>query len=465
MARIVVIGGGLIGLATAVMVAKQGHDVTVLERDPDPLPETSRDAWDSWKRQGVMQFRQPHFLLPQARRVLDDELPEVISALQNADAVSCSPLSALPATLADRAPRPGDDKFRTYNARRPVLEHALATVADKWVETRRGARAVGLMTSGSRHVTGVWLHNRKELPADLVIDAMGRASPLPTWLTAAGAGEMSERAEHSGFLYYSRFFRARPGEEPPPMLTGTLTPFDCYSVLTVPSDANTWSVTVCIHSRDRALKALRDEASWSRLVGASPLHAHLIKGEPVTGVLAAGGVLSRVRHLVSRGVPAATGILAAGDSWACTNPSLGRGLALGLDHAVRLRDVTREHLEHPRELAAAWDLVTEEEFTPWYRATVATDRARVAEIHAFRTGGSPPPPADTAGAVRARFPLAAALDPDLYRALMEIVGCLTLPSEVFGRPGLPERVLELTEGADPPRPPGPDRKRLLELVA
>ena len=48
MARIVVVGGGLIGLATAVMVAKQGHDVTVLERDPDPLPETPHEAWTCW---------------------------------------------------------------------------------------------------------------------------------------------------------------------------------------------------------------------------------------------------------------------------------------------------------------------------------------------------------------------------------------------------------------------------------
>jgi 2-polyprenyl-6-methoxyphenol hydroxylase-like FAD-dependent oxidoreductase len=180
MARIVVAGAGLVGLATAVMVAKQGHDVTVLERDPDPLPPTPRDAWSSWKRQGVMQFRQPHFLLPQAKRVLDAELPEVVSALENADAVPYSHLSALPPTLADRAPRPGDDKFLTYNARRPVLEHALATVADKWVETRRGTRAVGLLTDASRrHVTGVWLHDNKELRADLVIDAMGQASPLP----------------------------------------------------------------------------------------------------------------------------------------------------------------------------------------------------------------------------------------------------------------------------------------------
>ena len=44
MARIVVIGGGLIGLATATMVAKLGHDVAILERDPAPPPDTPQQA-------------------------------------------------------------------------------------------------------------------------------------------------------------------------------------------------------------------------------------------------------------------------------------------------------------------------------------------------------------------------------------------------------------------------------------
>ena len=76
MARIVVIGGGLIGLATATMVAKLGHDVTVLERDPAPPPDRPQQAWDRWERRGVMQFRQPHYLLPAGQRTLGEQLPD-----------------------------------------------------------------------------------------------------------------------------------------------------------------------------------------------------------------------------------------------------------------------------------------------------------------------------------------------------------------------------------------------------
>jgi hypothetical protein len=80
------------------------------------------------------------------------------------------------------------------------------------------------------------------------------------------------------------------------------------------------------------------------------------------------------------------------DAWACTNPSLGRGIPLGLVHSARLRDVARTHLEDPRAFTHAWHVATERELTPWYRATLAVDRARLAEIDALRTGRQPPAP-------------------------------------------------------------------------
>ena len=57
MAAVVVTGGGLIGLSTAMLLAKDGHQVTVLERDPNPPPATPAEAWELWERRGVNQFR------------------------------------------------------------------------------------------------------------------------------------------------------------------------------------------------------------------------------------------------------------------------------------------------------------------------------------------------------------------------------------------------------------------------
>ena len=59
MSNVVICGGGICGLGAALLLARDGHDVTVLERDRSPLPESGEQAWEVWERNGVAQFRQP----------------------------------------------------------------------------------------------------------------------------------------------------------------------------------------------------------------------------------------------------------------------------------------------------------------------------------------------------------------------------------------------------------------------
>ena len=76
---IAVLGGGLCGLAAGLMLARDGHDVTVLERDEAPVPGNPEAAW-AWRRPGVAQFNQAHYLQPLGRAVLEAELPDVLAA-------------------------------------------------------------------------------------------------------------------------------------------------------------------------------------------------------------------------------------------------------------------------------------------------------------------------------------------------------------------------------------------------
>lgn len=64
MAEVIVVGGGICGLGLAILLARDGHEVTVLERDADPPPESAASAWDAWTRKGIAQFHQPHNLMP-----------------------------------------------------------------------------------------------------------------------------------------------------------------------------------------------------------------------------------------------------------------------------------------------------------------------------------------------------------------------------------------------------------------
>jgi len=318
--------------------------------------------------------------------------------------------------------------------------------------------------AGIPHVTGVRTSDGGELSADLVIDAMGRRSGLPSWLTALGARPLAQQAEDSGFTYYSRYFRSLTGNMPQ-FMTGLLTPFHTFSLLALPSDSATWSVTVYISSRDQALKELGHVEKWTALIAACPLHAHLLNGKPLTGVLAMSGIVDRSRRLVVDGTPVVTGLVTVGDSACCTNPSLGRGVAMGLLHAAGTVEVIGKHLADPLTLAAEHDHMTRAELMPWYRATVDVDRTRKAQLDAAIEGSPVPQPADPAAQIGPAVETAMVYDADIFRGMMEIMTMQTLPKQVFARPGFVDRALAVAGSHESFAAPGPSRAELLGALA
>ena len=193
---IMIIGGGICGLGTGLLLARDGHDVTVLEHDAAPVPASLHDAWECWERKGVTQFRQPHNFMPGLRLLLEAELPDVQAALGRAGAYRFDLVNPLPPVFADRAPRPVDEKLWTFTARRPVGEWVFADAAQRAprLTIRRGVTVAGLLTGPPTsdsipHVVGVRASDGEAFHADLVIDATGRQSRSPQWLAGHAAGE------------------------------------------------------------------------------------------------------------------------------------------------------------------------------------------------------------------------------------------------------------------------------------
>jgi 2-polyprenyl-6-methoxyphenol hydroxylase-like FAD-dependent oxidoreductase len=245
------------------------------------------------------------------------------------------------------------------------------------------------------------------------------------------------------------------------MLGSPVTELGTISLLTIPGDNGTWSVTVWAAASDTALRGLKDPDRFTAVVKACPLQAGWVRGEPITDVLVMAGVLDRYRRFVVIGEPVATGVVAVGDAWACTNPSAGRGITVGLIHAQGLRHVVRSSGVGDAEgLVRAFDQVTEERVAPWYWSQISTDRRRVAEMDALRRGEEPAPPDPTWAAVGA----AIFRDAEVFRGALDMAMCLALPEEVLARPGFMDRVHAVPPGP-PLRMPGPDREQLLALLS
>jgi 2-polyprenyl-6-methoxyphenol hydroxylase-like FAD-dependent oxidoreductase len=468
MTDILILGSGLGGLSAATLLARDGHRVTVLERDPAPPPPVDRAdaAWESWDRRGVNQFRLPHFMLPRWWTQMGDEIPELGPVLRSAGALRLNTVAALPESMRG-ALRVGDDRFDTVTARRPALETAMSTVAEAaGADIRRGVAVTGLTTDGrspAPRITGVLTDRGPALRADIVVDCCGRRSALGSWLSAAGARPPIEEKEDSGFVYYSRHFRSRTGQ--PPASRGTLIQnYDSLSVLTLPGDHGTWSVVLTTSSRDKALRALRDPAIWHAVLQRYPLAAHWADGVPISGLDVFAGIEDRYRCLLVDGEPVATGVLAVGDAWACTNPSVGRGASMAILHARLLRDLLREtDPEDHDKLARRFHEVTAGVAEPLFRSTLWYDRHRLAEIEADIVG-EPYRPADPAWIAAKALAAASLSDPDLLREQSSIGAFIATGQEVFARPGVLDRAMALGAGSPQYPLPGPTRAELLTTI-
>jgi flavin-dependent dehydrogenase len=469
MADVVVVGGGLIGHCTAMLLAADGHAVTVLERDPEPPPPSADVAWTEWTRRGVNQFHMLHYFLPRFRDVVEHDLPAVAAALDADGALRFNPLEAVPEQVSGGL-RPGDDRHQALTGRRPIVEAAVERVAatTPGVSVRRGIAVRGLLTADRRgdappHVVGVVTDDGDEVRADLVVDAGGRRSAVPAWLAAIGARPVDEQRDDCGFVYYARHFRSADGSLPA-LFGPPLQPYDSVSTLTLPADNGTWGVGLIVSARDTVMRPCRDVGTWTEVINAFPLVAHWIDAEPISDVAVMAGIEDRQREYVVDGAPVVTGLVAVGDAWACTNPSVGRGCSIGIVHAEALRDLVRVHdLDDATGFALAWDHATRTGVEPFVRETLHFDRHRLAEIDAHCEGRVYETD-DEEWLLGEAFAAASALDPDLFRAFLDFISLYETRADVLARPGVTERIRELEADAGAPLP-GPSHAELAALLS
>lgn len=449
-------GGGACGLLTAMLLAKDGHEVVVLERDPAPPPPPA-EAWDLWERRGVSQFRLPHGLLPRFHQEAVVELPGVVERMR-----------AEGAYITNMLGPDGPPEYVWLTGTRPFAEACIAAEAQEaaGVDIRRGVAVAELVAGpaaapGTPHVAGVQLESGDQLTADLVIDAGGRRSALPRWLTGLGARPAIEEREDSGFVYYGTHFRSTDGHQ---AATGpVMRYFGSIAVLALPGERGTWGVGLITGGGDAELRCLKNGEIWRNVLRGLPESDHLLDGKPLHEIRTMSAIEDRYRRYVVEGAPVATGVISLADAVAATNPTRGRGIAMGLMHGIGLRDTLRKvGLDDHLTFSTAFDEMTETVLTPHYRATVWDDRHQLAEVEARRRGEEPDM-SDEKWIRWNQFVQLAARGGPLLPRFFDGLLLFATPDEILDDP---EVQAALAAAGDIPLagPTGPSRAELLELA-
>jgi flavin-dependent dehydrogenase len=325
---VIVIGGSLAGLFAATAAASSGARTTIIERDVLPDEPSSR--------KGVPQDRQPHVLLHRGLLAAEELLPGLREDLIRHGAVRFDS-GAMP-WLGEYGWMPTwIPSFELVSVTRPLLEHVVRERVRQLpnVVIHEGVRASQLRRSGSRWQVGCEAGTMSE--ADVVIDASGRSSRLPHWLSELGYPTSEPRAIDAHFGYACRVYRANGVV---PIDTGIMifaVPETGVGALALPVEDDKWLVVAAGYG-DR--RPSRDPAEFVPFLDGlrDPAIADLVRVlEPISDVVTYRQTGNR-RHSYGEHRAWPDSLIVVGDAYCAFNPIYGQGITVAACQAVLLRD-------------------------------------------------------------------------------------------------------------------------------
>jgi flavin-dependent dehydrogenase len=353
--RTVVLGAGLAGSVAALVCARAGHDVVLVERDPDV----------TGGRPGAAHAQQLHNLLGRSQRHLTELVPGFEEALvaaggQRAAVASQTHVFELGTSMPER-----DLDLQIWSARKPVIDAAVRqSLLATDVERGYQRRAEGLRVSDGR-VVGVRVDDGL-IDADLIIDAMGSRSPAGRWF----AGEPVPAEQYIVRQWYTTMPVDRPAARigaPEFWLTFPTYP-RTRGGLVSPVDERTWHVSVSGGADDEPPRTPTEFLAYARTLEHPAIAELVAAGQPVDVPQTYHKPVATWRRF-DRAPSVPSGLLSVGDAVADLNPLIGQGISVAtwqlselaalLAETDDITELTARFRERAAAVvAAAWNLTT-----------------------------------------------------------------------------------------------------------
>jgi len=423
----VVIGASMAGLVAAAAIAPHYDRVTIVERDA--LPDFPQH------RRGVPQSKHAHGLQPGGLAALEQLYPGLTDELVAGGARSGDLTDLCGWYIGGGSLARVRSGERGVGLTRPFLEHhvrtrtkALGVVIRDQVEVLRP-----VVAAGTKRVIGLEIApegGRSEvLTTDLVVDASGKVSKLPRWLTELGFEAPAEDIVECRMVYLTRRWRPANnvmGEDILQVVGPAATP---HFGVAIAQEDGSFIVTLGGLLDDGPARTDEAYLEFARSLPMPRISQLLDGAEPITALQPSHFPASRRRRYDKvRSMP--EGLVALGDSIASFNPMYGQGMSVAALEALALR----ENLSAGRlNLRAYYKKAHRIEDVAW-RISTGGD-LRYPEVVGKRT-----PDMKLMNRYLDRLAVAARKDPVLARQFLLVAGFVERP-ESFFKPSIIWRVV------------------------
>lgn len=425
------------GLLAACALSETFDRVVLLERDH--LPDGARH------RRGVPQGEHLHGLLAGGLAAMTNLLPGFEDDLLAAGAVRSDVQSDIHWWVDAHLIKPEPSGIVGFSCSRRLLEHTVRNrvKALPKVQIIEDCDVLGILSaddgesiSGVRIRSGVSSTEASTLPADLVIDATGRASRSSQWLTGLGYQDAEETRIPVDITYVTRTYRRERGQLDgrAGTFTGPYPGLPIGAFLLALEDDTFMLTTGGIYGETPPM----DDDGLVDLAGKLPTRdfTDFLRTATRTGDPLKTHYRVSVRRHYERLTEFPAGYLVVGDALCSFNPIFAQGMSVAAAEAVLLRDLL--HAGCVNVAAEFFEGAAKIIDVPWLIAVNADLRypqcklTQTAEAKAFDE-------------YLRRVYRAASMDRTLATAIMRVINLLETPVRLL-EPGVVVRVMQIIRG-------------------